>query len=231
MRFIPTSSTAVEKLKRAAKKRRSLVPTSLAVALDTVALAEGYANWKHVTWCASQPQPAFSRDLSPELRAELSHQPVLEPEVLQSFASGLVFAVEMKEASETPYEDHDDIAECDDALLRACLDIWPLLIHQIQQEVGRDYTQDTSHEDVVQELMDLSEGYRFYRYAGSLSFDTFEDAWRAVFDRFYHPPWFVWLNGNFYDVHRLPEVLVDGFPRVRSVKHGDEYRTVFYRAP
>jgi hypothetical protein len=52
MHHIPTTATAVEKLKRAAKGYRDIHGCLLAHALDAVAVQGGYADWKHVTVCA-----------------------------------------------------------------------------------------------------------------------------------------------------------------------------------
>ena len=56
MNYIPTTATAVEKLNREAKSRRKYTGTTLAAALDEVAVEAGYGNWKHVTECAAYTQ-------------------------------------------------------------------------------------------------------------------------------------------------------------------------------
>ena len=54
LELIPTTATAVEKLKRLAKTLRKKSLTSLAFAQDTVAMQHGYEDWKHVTVCRNQ---------------------------------------------------------------------------------------------------------------------------------------------------------------------------------
>lgn len=64
MHHIPTTATAVEKLKRAAKKLCKDSGTAYALALDLVAKQNGYAHWKHVTECAlraAEERPVVSR--------------------------------------------------------------------------------------------------------------------------------------------------------------------------
>ncbi|MEJ8838183.1 hypothetical protein [Ramlibacter sp. AN1133] len=52
MHHIPTTATAFEKLKLAAKAYRDAQGCQLSHALEAVACQSGYANWKHVTECA-----------------------------------------------------------------------------------------------------------------------------------------------------------------------------------
>lgn len=52
MLHIPTTATAVEKLKREAKAYRNARGCSLTEALEAIAVQAGYRNWKHVTVCA-----------------------------------------------------------------------------------------------------------------------------------------------------------------------------------
>jgi hypothetical protein len=56
MRLIPTTATAVEKLKQLAKKTKSKLRITHAEALDRVARGAGYNHWGHVTWCAAETQ-------------------------------------------------------------------------------------------------------------------------------------------------------------------------------
>lgn len=54
MQFIPTTSTAVEKLRSEAKATRRASGMSHTQSLEAVAITHGYASWKHVTASASQ---------------------------------------------------------------------------------------------------------------------------------------------------------------------------------
>ena len=58
------TATAVEKLKRSAKKVRNETGCSLAFALDQVASEAGYPNWKHVTEML-RPQGQYRDELLP----------------------------------------------------------------------------------------------------------------------------------------------------------------------
>lgn len=53
MRFIPTSTITVEKLKQLAKKTKIKLKIKHVDALDRVARGAGYDHWYHVTWCAA----------------------------------------------------------------------------------------------------------------------------------------------------------------------------------
>ena len=59
MQYIPTTATAFEKLRSEAKVHRRSSGLAHSQALEAVAVAHGYANWKHVTTCrdetAAQP--------------------------------------------------------------------------------------------------------------------------------------------------------------------------------
>ena len=78
MKFIPTTATAVEKLKRSAKNLRNETRTSLAVALESIAKSAGYDNWKHVTVCQEQTtsQPKDDVHFPKVLYDFLAQQPV-----------------------------------------------------------------------------------------------------------------------------------------------------------
>jgi hypothetical protein len=103
LNHIPTTATAVQKLKRLAKTRRKSSGESLGSALDATARECGYRDWKHVTVClaatsGAKPAP-FS--LSAAIRAFLADQQSLHPaeiETVQAMASGLVIAMDIKDA-------------------------------------------------------------------------------------------------------------------------------------
>lgn len=56
MRFIPTPTVAVEKLKQQAKKTKAKLRIPHSDALDRVARGAGYNHWGHVTWCAKESE-------------------------------------------------------------------------------------------------------------------------------------------------------------------------------
>lgn len=63
------SATALENLKRSAKKHRDITGQSLAQSLDAVARHAGYVNWKYVTTLASTHAPS----LMPALHSWRTH--------------------------------------------------------------------------------------------------------------------------------------------------------------
>jgi hypothetical protein len=59
MRLIPTTATAVEKLRREARSISRQAGVPYTAALDLAAQRAGYENWRHVKWCLeSQRAPA-----------------------------------------------------------------------------------------------------------------------------------------------------------------------------
>ena len=120
MNFIPTTATAAETLKRLAKKQRKATGSLLAVALDAVVQASGYANWKHVSVCLDQtPTSPRAAPLPQELADRLADGIRRFPPLLASelaFREGLVFAMDVKDADGISLG--ADVAECED--------LWPL---------------------------------------------------------------------------------------------------------
>ena len=84
MDHIPTTQTAVYRLRREAKKRVSPSKQSLAACLDAVAKEAGYHHWKHVTACAG-------RDVRTAPKPTVQHAATL-PGMDPSFADKLEFA-------------------------------------------------------------------------------------------------------------------------------------------
>ena len=69
MRFIHTTATTVESLKKQAKKLQRKAGGKHADALDRVAHGAGYSHWHHVTLCLTQSSAASSFEA---LQAECS---------------------------------------------------------------------------------------------------------------------------------------------------------------
>ena len=124
--------------------------------------------------------------------------------------------MDQKDASEQRPEEHDDIEECDEGIARACIDIWACLLIHLETEDGPDYLGQTDEEDVLEALMGLSDGIRYFRYTGHEKFEKLEDAWRGVFDRFFWAPDYAWVNGHFYDIPNLAKVVVGGVVKKSS---------------
>ncbi|WP_423599967.1 hypothetical protein [Roseateles sp. MS654] len=79
MRHIPTTATAVEKLKLEAKRLSQTTDTSLTAARELVAKAAGYNDWKHVTCCATT-----TRGLKGHQRLERVAQELFEDALLRA---------------------------------------------------------------------------------------------------------------------------------------------------
>lgn len=65
MQVIPTTQTAVRKIKQASRRIQREQAVPLATALDLAAKAAGYANFHHVTWCAKSAEPSLRFSIFP----------------------------------------------------------------------------------------------------------------------------------------------------------------------
>jgi hypothetical protein len=197
-----------------AKARRKSTSESLAKAQDTIARENGYRDWKHVTVCleataAAKPEPvAMSASLSEFLAQQQASNPI-EPETAQALASGLVFAMDIKDADNERPEGKPELRECDEAVSVLARDIWlSMLRHEREEGVQED--DDLAPQELVQEFIDYVGNYGFFRYSGPLEFKTLNDAFAGPLRDFFFPPTHVWLAGKFFDMADVPEVRVDG---------------------
>lgn len=209
MQLIPTTTTAVEKLKRNAKTLRKTTGTSLAVALDTVAKENGYEHWKHVTLCQEQtkthrPLPGILAD---ELFQAAKHAPAA-PETESAFAHGFVFAMDVKDALELSLP--LDYAECQDGWYLAAKDIWPGLIYYRDEETGTTLAEKQDPEDLLETALEDMHNYRFYRFSAPNGPTTLEDAYKRISQLSFFPPTHIWLHGQFIDIREVPQIQVDG---------------------
>jgi hypothetical protein len=217
LEHIPTTATAVEKLKRLAKNRRKSTGEFLAAALDTVALESGYSSWKHVTVCQAATAPS-SRAPDPSgdaitsfLAEQRASQPAL-PNTAQAMATGLVFAIDIKDASEVRPDSDPDVHECDDALAFLAGDMWSASVRRDLEESdgAGNLGKEQDPEELLQEFIDFIGNYRFFRYSGELVPKSLDDAFSAVFREYFFPPTHVWISGTFFDMADVPEVRRDG---------------------
>lgn len=217
MELIPTTATAAEKLKRVAKTQRKGTGSSLASALDAVAKEHGYINWKHVTWCAEQSKSAvhanapllggLPQPLVKFLEDVTKYEPP-EPETKRAFLSGLVFAVDIKEADDIVLG--DDVTPCDDGLSIAAGDLWRVLVYAKDDETGTSLLQDVDEEDLLEVAREDLMNYRLFRYTGAHMPASLDDAFSKVLGRNFFPPTHVWLRGKFIDMGDVSEARVDG---------------------
>lgn len=227
MQLIPTTATAAEKLKRLAKKQRKGTGASLAAALDAVAIKHGYTNWKHVTWCAEQDKLACAAVLSlrplPGLLAQFLTEVIkYEPpasETKRAFQSGLVFAMDVKNADDVVLG--DDVVACDDGASIAAVDVWTALVNAKDDETGAPLLQHLDDEALLEAAREELMNYRFFRYTGVYVPASLDEAFAKVFGRSFFPPMYVWLSGKFIDMVDVPEVLVDGRVVYASIPGGD----------
>lgn len=212
MNFIPTTATAAEKLKRLAKKQRKATGSSLAAALDAVATANGYANWKHVAVCVDQT-PATARaaplpqGLGDRLADDVMRYPPLPASEL-AFREGLVFAMDVNDADGMPLG--ADVAECEDIWPLAAADMWRILVHARDDENDRSLAESLDTEELIQTAQEDLGNYRFFRHAGAANPTTLDEAFSQVLGQYFFPPVYVWLAGKFIDMASVPEVRVDG---------------------
>lgn len=220
MKHIPTTSTAVEKLKRNAKNLRKDTKTSLAVAQDTIAKSAGYDNWKHVTVCMEQTKslPKQSGHL-PQVLADFLAQSIKDapplPATIDAMNNGLVFAMDVKDAERLKLG--DSIIESESAWAIAATDIWKVLIH------AKDYEEDTSlaelqkGDELLSTVQEDLMNYRFFQYVGRNVPTSLENAYIDVFQHFFFPPVYVWLKGKFIDMADPVEIKVDDKVIYRSI--------------
>lgn len=209
MQIIPTTATAVEKLKRNAKTLRKTTGTSLAVALDTVAKQNGYEHWKHVTICQEQtkvhrPLPGILAD---ELSLAAKHVPA-SSETENTFAHGFVFAMDVKDALELSLP--PDFAECQDGWYLAAKDLWSGLIYYRDEETGRTLAETQEPEDLLETAKEDMHNYRFYRFSGPTVPTTLQDAYKRINEMSFFPPTHIWLHGQFIEIREVPQIQVDG---------------------
>jgi hypothetical protein len=232
MKYIPTTATAAEKLKRRAKKLRKETGTSLARAQDAVARQDGYLSWKHVTVCAdrtvSAPKalPPLPTLLVDSLAAEARRRPPREHSV-RAFASGLVFAMDVKDADSLDLG--EDVVECDDGWTLAAADIWRVYVHiredraSLAESMEPAELLESAHEDFT--------NYRLFRYTGPSTLSDLNAAFALVLGRYFAPPQYVWLNGRFIDMADVPEVQIDGKVIYRSHLNDGGDRMAMYSFP
>ncbi len=213
MQHIPTTATFAEKLKRQAKTLRKTTGTSLAFALDTVAKQNGYEHWKHVTDCLEQTKntPKQTLELPGEMMRVLDqaaqHNPAT-PATQKAFAKGFVFAMDVKDASEVTPE--PVFIECQDGWYLAAKDLWPGLIHFIEEDSGVSLSQTEEPDQLLETAIDDLQNYRFFRYQDQPQPATLSEAYQLVSEIAFFPPSHIWLNGVFIDLNEVPEIRVDG---------------------
>lgn len=213
MNFIPTTTTAIEKLKRLAKNLRKESGTSLAVALDAIAKANGYASWKHVTQCLAQSKSPIAAatglpHVLTSFLADASKNESPSTDAMAAFQHGLVFAMDVKDAEEVHLG--DDLVECDEAWMLAAADIWRVFMHAEDGESDTALVDRLDGEDLVIAVQENFMNYRLFRYTGTPVPTSLDDAFARVLRRFFFRPTHVWLRGQFIDMDDVREVRVDG---------------------
>ena len=209
MKHIPTTATAVQKLNRSAKNLRKETRSSLAAALEVVAKAAGYDNWKHVTVCFEQTklQPT-DRDSLPTILVEfLQKQRNQTPPTqasLDAMKSGLVFAMDVKDAERTTWP--DGVIEDETMWLLTAEDIWTVFVNAESDLTGRSLAQSRDGEDLMQGAFDMLINYRFFVVLGDVIPATLKEAYVNVFKKFPHPPAYIWLKSNFIDMKDEHEI-------------------------
>lgn len=212
MQFIPTTATAVEKLRRQAKTLRKSTGTSLAVAQDTIAQQHGYAHWKHVTVCAQQTTRERPRKPLPEHLADyLDRAAARDPasaETQKAFGHGFVFAMDVKDAESLTLE--PEYIEFEDGWYIAARQLWPALIQELEEESGGTFLERLAPSDLLRTALDDVSNYRLFRYAGLNAPASLEEAYQRTQALSFFPPTHMWINGRFVDVFDLPELRIDG---------------------
>lgn len=214
LNLILTTSTAAEKLHRLAKQRRKTHPTSLAVALDTIASEHGYHHWKHVKDCVEQTKslPAASKPLPSILADFLASQErsvSVAPASRGALETGLVIALDTKHAQDVAWP--DDFVECEEVRSIAAQQIWASLIHQTDEH-GESMAQRLQGELLLDQALDHLSDLRLFRYLGDLTLlpDSLDEVFSLVLRKTFFPPTHVWLRGQFHDMAYPHDLQVDG---------------------
>jgi hypothetical protein len=200
MSHIPTTSTAVEKLKRSAKTRRKSSGQSLAIELDAAAIEAGYTSWKHVTLCLSVTQVLspmhrpLPRILDDYLKAALAKS-ASPADARGWFEHGLTFAMDVKDVEGVslkggPFE------ECEAIWPVAARDIWSALVLDVEEVPDKPVADILDDEALLDFAREDLANYRFFRYGGGHDPQTADDIWKLTRDRFFFPPRFAWLDGR-----------------------------------
>jgi len=217
LEHIPTTATAVQKLKRLAKDKRKSTGESLAAALDMVAREKGYSSWKHVTVCQTSTTPSAHPDapMADAIGGFLAEQRLARPalpDTVQAISSGLVFAMDIKDASEVRPERDPQVHECDDALAFLAADMWSASARHDSKESdsANSLGQEQDPEDLLREFIDFVGNYRLFRYSGALVPKSLDDAFSTVFREYFFPPTHVWISGAFFDMADVSEIRRDG---------------------
>lgn len=210
LNHIPTTATAVQKLRRLAKDRRKSSRESLAVALDVVARERGYTNWKHVTVCEAETSAAGPAPLTlPEsVREFLAEQQQVQQNEFaanpRALAESVFFAMDISDAEKARPDSYPDISECEDARAFLAGDIWTAYLESERSEDRN--VEPLDDEKALQYFLDRIADYSFFKYSGEPMPQSLEDAFGSVFKRFLFPPTHVWLAGKFFDLANVTEV-------------------------
>ena len=215
MNHIPTTATAVQKLNRLAKTRRKTAGGSLAASQDAVAREHGYHDWKHVKTCleatvAARAAPPVLPEVVSEFLAEQRILSPASPETFQAIASGVVFAMDIKDAENVNPTSSPDIEECEDATAFLAGDVWQASLRHAQEELGEDAQNSFEPDEQLQQFLDDIGNYRYFRYSGPLTPKTLDDVFAGPLRDFFFPPTHVWIGGKFFDMADVREVRVDG---------------------
>jgi hypothetical protein len=213
LKHIPTTSTAVEKLKRSAKNLRKETKTSLAVAQATIAKSAGYDNWKHVTVCLEQTKPLPKQNGHlPQVLADFLAQSMTDmppsPAEVDAMNNGLVFAMDVKDSEQLKLG--NDIIECESAWVIAATDMWKILVHAKDDEADKSLAELEEGDELLSTVQDDLMNYRFFQYVGNDVPTSLEKAYADIFQHFFFPPRYVWTKGKFIDMSDPMEIKIDG---------------------
>ncbi|MCK9687341.1 hypothetical protein [Scleromatobacter humisilvae] len=200
MSHVPTTSTAVEKLKRLAKTRRKSSGHTLAVELDAVAVDAGYTSWKHVTVCQSvtqvlsPPRRFLPPILDDYLKAALP-KPADVADARRLFEHGLIIAMDVKDADGAALAG-SQFEECEVVWPLASRDIWASLVFDVEDEPDKPLVDLLDDDELLEHARDDLANYRFFRYLGQQVPDSPNEILRLTREKFFFPPRFAWVDGH-----------------------------------
>jgi hypothetical protein len=184
----PITTKVVELLKQKARKLKSKKNISHVEALDEVAKQAKFNHWYQVC----------------------EQHKLVEP-TEKAFFSGLMIALDIKDALEFDDSDGLFVFQEDDLAAHFCYDD---LLREYSESVDDDgipLKELESEKQIIEDFESHDLGnYGILRYTGDALPDSLDDALRLVSERSFWPPIYVWFKGAFYNTFSQPALSETG---------------------
>jgi hypothetical protein len=184
----PITTKVVELLKQKARKLKVENNISHTQALDDVAQEAKFSHWHHVC----------------------EQHKLVEP-TEKAFFSGLLIALDIKDALDFDESDGLFVFQADDLAAHFCYDD---LLREYSERVDDDgipLKDLESKEQIIEEFeLDEIQNYGILRYTGDVLPASLDDVLRLVRERSFWPPIYVWFKGSFYNTFPQPALSETG---------------------